>query len=159
MADHRLPSKRALIASNNPGEYVRHARFYRVTRRAGIRSVQLFTLLLSPAVFAMRPPMPGDELVDKGPTGRQCCHCRFFVTMHQAAVTLDIRRFADSPLEGDPAAERLCVVQMENAEDSFGSWAAVRQTVAMLQHYLKKQTLCRRDCEPLQVESRMGAVA
>jgi hypothetical protein len=36
-------------------------------------------------------PMPGDELVDKGPTSRQCCHCHFFVAMHQAAVTLDIR--------------------------------------------------------------------
>jgi len=35
--------------------------------------------------------MPRDELVDKGPTGGQRGHRRFFVAMHQAAVALDIR--------------------------------------------------------------------
>ena len=36
-------------------------------------------------------PMPGDELVDKGPTGRQCRHGPFFIAMHESAVALDIR--------------------------------------------------------------------
>jgi len=37
------------------------------------------------------PPMPRDELVDEGPTGRQCRHCRFFVAVHSGGCNLDIR--------------------------------------------------------------------
>ena len=32
-----------------------------------------------------------DKVIDNGAAGRQCRHRRFFVAMHQAAVTLDIR--------------------------------------------------------------------
>jgi hypothetical protein len=35
---------------------------------------------------------------------------------------------------------------------SNGSWAAVRHNARMLQHCLSKQTLCRRDCRPLECQ-------
>jgi hypothetical protein len=34
--------------------------------------------------------MPQDELVDDGATGGQRRHCRFFISVHQSAVALDI---------------------------------------------------------------------
>jgi hypothetical protein len=35
--------------------------------------------------------MPADEAVDHGAMGGQCCHCRLFITVHQAGIALDIR--------------------------------------------------------------------
>jgi len=47
-----------------------------------------------------------------------------------------------------PLAEAQLLI-VNTSDVGLGSWTAVRQTVAMLQHCLNKQTLCRRDCEPL----------
>jgi hypothetical protein len=35
--------------------------------------------------------MPPNEVVDHGAMGGQCRHCRFFITVHHAAIALDIR--------------------------------------------------------------------
>jgi hypothetical protein len=50
------------------------------------------------------------------------------------------------------------LAKYEPDNDRVGSRAAVRRNARMLQHCLSKQTLCRRDCGPLERQEPSFAV-
>jgi hypothetical protein len=43
--------------------------------------------------------MLGDELVDKGTTGRQCRHRRFFIGVHQASFNIRCKDRREAPFQ------------------------------------------------------------